>query len=251
MHPNEASTPELSVSDSTDTLVSLRVGQPELGASLELEPSSPTRDWLLWQLADSAFPTGGFAHSSGLEAAYQQGEVRGRDELRAFLETSLRQQFHFALPFVVGAHRKPEELRELDAWFDTLLTNHVGNRASRAQGRSWRAVVRKVFKLGDPQPPCGHFGPIYGALCRELGVSETSTCHLFLFLQLRSLLSSAVRLNIVGPLEAQALQHELSSFARQVLECPVPEMVDAVQTAPLLEIWQGAHDRLYARLFQS
>jgi len=140
MHPNEASTPELSVSDSTDTLVSLRVGQPELGASLELEPSSPTRDWLLWQLADSAFPTGGFAHSSGLEAAYQQGEVRGRDELRAFLETSLRQQFHFALPFVVGAHRKPEELRELDAWFDTL-TSQPGNELA------WAAVEALVAEL--------------------------------------------------------------------------------------------------------
>lgn len=31
-------------------------------------------DWLVWQLLDSGLPTGGFAHSCGLEAAMQLGE---------------------------------------------------------------------------------------------------------------------------------------------------------------------------------
>ena len=30
-------------------------------------------DWLIWQVADSTFPAGGFAHSGGLEAAWQAG----------------------------------------------------------------------------------------------------------------------------------------------------------------------------------
>ncbi|HZH77778.1 MAG TPA: urease accessory protein UreF, partial [Archangium sp.] len=45
--------------------------------------------WRVLQLADSAFPTGGFAHSGGLEAAVQQGEVRGREGLERFVRELL------------------------------------------------------------------------------------------------------------------------------------------------------------------
>ena len=46
-------------------------------------------DWLTWQIVDSAFPTGVFAHSWGLEAAWQQGEVDDVDELRRSCDASI------------------------------------------------------------------------------------------------------------------------------------------------------------------
>ena len=45
------------------------------------EPSLPVPEALVWQLVDSAFPTGAFAHSLGLEAAWHHGEVASRDDL--------------------------------------------------------------------------------------------------------------------------------------------------------------------------
>ncbi|BDP44271.1 hypothetical protein DAETH_42400 (plasmid) [Deinococcus aetherius] len=39
----------------------------------------------LLQLADSAFPTGAYAFSDGLETLTQRGDVRTADDLRAFL----------------------------------------------------------------------------------------------------------------------------------------------------------------------
>lgn len=246
MHPRNSSAGP----DASETLAR-PLGETGPARVPGLAPETEGWDWLVWQLADSAFPTGGFAHSSGLEAAWQQGEVRGGGELRAFLEASLRQQFHLALPFVAAAHDERMELKSLDEWFDSLNTNHVANRASRAQGRSFLATTRRIFRLRQLQTPCGHLPPVFGAVCCELGIGVRPGCHLFLFTQLRGLASSAVRLNIVGPIEAQVLQHELAPFAQRLLARPIPEVVDAAQTAPLLELWQGAHDRLYSRLFQS
>jgi urease accessory protein len=211
-------------------------------------------DWLLWQLADSAFPTGGFAHSNGLEAAWQQGEVRGRSELVSFLEASLLQASRATLPFVTAAFDEPEKLAEFDRLCDAFTTNHVANRASRAQGKALLAAAQRIYAVnqGTFSLPCSHLAPVFGGVMRELGVSRETAMRLFFFHHLRGLLAAAVRLNIVGPLEAQALQHRLGPHAEAILRrCESLTLDDVAQPAPLLDLWQGAQDRLYSRLFQS
>ena len=231
-------------------------------------------DFTIWQLMDSAFPTGGFAHSAGLEAAWQHGEVRGRAELLSFAETSLEQLGHGYLPFVTAAFDAPEKLNEFDTLCDAFTTNHVANRASRAQGRAFLTAVERIFperrpparldgkitpqhavlEAGAPNltPPFAHFAPVFGACLRKLDVPRETTARLFLFNQLRAVLAAAVRLNIVGPMEAQMLQNQLAAAAERVRQrCEALSLDQIAQTAPLLDLWQGAQDRLYSRLFQS
>ncbi len=129
-------------------------------------------DWLLWQLTDSAFPTGGFAHSLGLEAAWQHGEVRNRTELVSFIEAGLQQLGHAALPFVTAAFDEPEKLGEFDQLCDAFTTNHVANRASRAQGRAFLTAVERIFRFKIQNSkfeelPCAHFAPVFGACLRR------------------------------------------------------------------------------------
>ncbi len=218
-------------------------------------------DWLIWQLADSAFPTGGFAHSGGLEAAWQHGEIRSRGDFINFVETSLQQLGHGSLPFLRAAWSEPTRLSELDAHFDVFTTNHVTNRASRLQGRAfWMAVERSfpLVSLEELRPQieaedfCSHLPPMFGAVTAALGLKEPDVVQVFFFCYLRGLIASAVRLGIIGPMEAQAMQYKLSAKAQAVaLECADIAVEDAAQTAPLLDLWQGAQDRLYSRLFQS
>jgi len=218
-------------------------------------PPAAAMDFVLWQLADSAFPTGGFAHSNGLEAAWQHGEVRGRDDLRAFVEASLSQLGHASLPLMLATFDAPSRLREVDAFCEALLTNHVANRASRIQGRAFLTARERIFESAvgvQPQPVTCHYAPVFGACLRGLDISRDLAIRLFFFNHLRSVLAAAVRLNIVGPMEAQIIQHELSATAESVgRKCENLTLDQIAQTAPLLDLWQGAQDRLYSRLFQS
>ena len=208
--------------------------------------------WLLWQLADSAFPTGGFAHSGGLEAAWQNGEVRNRVELREWLSASLRQVARAALPFVNAAHAEPERLAEFDRLCDAFTSNHVANRASRLQGRALIAAAQRIFKAELPETPFAHLAPAFGATTGILCLPHDETIRLFVFMYLRSAMAAAVRLNIIGPMEGQTIQFELSAEADDVVRLGATlGLDDLAQTAPLLDLWQGAQDRLYSRLFQS
>ena len=213
--------------------------------------------WLLWQLADSAFPTGAFAHSGGLEAAWQHGEVRNPTELASFLEASLEQLGHGSLPFVTAAHDDPEDVGALDRHCDTFLMNHVANRASRLQGRAFLASSGKIFRSSKiagkaKEFPLGHFAPAFGSATRILGVSRSGAARLFFFQHLRGVVAGAIRLGIAGPMEAHAWQHRLAPRAQAILSrCERLPIAEVAQTAPLLEIWQGTQDRLYSRLFQT
>jgi urease accessory protein len=223
--------------------------------------SEAASQWLLWQLADSAFPTGGFAHSGGLEAAFQQGELRSMAELSAFIEVCLSQLGHASLPFMTSAHKEPAALVELDYLCDSFTTNHVANRASRLQGRAMLASAERIFATvqlqmvahsGSERLAFCHLAPTFGAIMRALGVGRTPASRLFFFVHTRGLLSSAVRLGIVGPLQAQALQNRLAPHVEKILMRSRNVSVDEIaQTAPLLDLWQGNQDRLYSRLFQS
>ncbi len=218
-------------------------------------------DWLLWQLADSAFPMGGFAHSGGLEAAAHQGEIRSTDELASFIQTSLHQAGQAALPFVSEAFCEPHRFAEIDRLCDAFLSNHIANRASRAQGQAMLLAVERAFALPSVRAlrasvaagklP-GHLAPVFGAVTRQLEVDHASALRLFLFLVLRALVAAAVRLGIIGPLDGQRLQWHLTPLAEQIQRrCKELRALDAAQTAPLLDILHGAHDRLYSRLFHT
>ena len=87
--------------------------------------------WRLWQWIDSAFPTGAYAHSAGLEA-WAHLAPRGADP-EAAIASLLRSQAQLAVPFVRAAFAG-EDPALLDAEYDACLWGESAHRASRAQG---------------------------------------------------------------------------------------------------------------------
>jgi urease accessory protein len=229
--------------------------------ALEFPRLRAANDWLLWQLADSAFPTGGFAHSGGVEAVWQHGEIASRDDLFQLLVIALQQMGNSTLPFVVAAVQGTVPFDEIDALCEAFTSNHVANRASRLQGqallasaeRSFASEALKRFRASvlEKHLPT-HLAPVFGAIARALELERPATVRLFIYTQLRGWISSSVRLGVVGPLEGQSLQHRLAPHAERIAnDCGTLGLDDIAQTAPLLDLFQATQDRLYSRLFQS
>nr|CAG8467875.1 5969_t:CDS:2 [Entrophospora candida] len=131
-------------------------------------------DWLLWQISDSALPTGGFVASSGLESAIQTGYVHDIPSLSIFLSSSIDNYAFSSLPFVTGSwnigNTNNEEekedkdvilrkIMELDDLYDSCTSNHVAKRASKAQGVAIKELA------------CGHLPVCFGLVTRYLGIS--------------------------------------------------------------------------------
>ena len=236
---------------------------------------------LVWQLVDSAFPTGAFAHSLGLESAWHHGEIAAPEDLRRFVEATILQAASGTLPLVNAAHHEPARLAEWDALNDAFLTNAVANRASRQQGRTLLASASRIFASSTldalqarvtatpnfqsptskerptPNHQLGprlnaHVAPLTGAAFAALEVPLETTQRVVLFTAARSVLSAAVRLGVTGSYEAQRMQSGSAAWCATVLaRYRAAGPADLAQTAPFIDILQGAHDRLYSRLFQS
>jgi len=235
---------------------------------------------VVWQLLDSTFPAGAFAHSGGLEAARKWNFVTGPDDMREFLRHNLVQTGRSLIPFVSECHLNFERLHSLDTELDAFLSNHVTNRASRAQGRAFLAAAEIAFssrngrgsdKDLDHQTESrrgwwlselrdqmsnrqikAHLPVVFGAITRLLEIPLQTAIRIFLYTSARDLISAAVRLNIVGALEGQSIQFEIAELIeRTAINAESLSFRDAAQTASVIDLLQGTHDRLYTRLFQS
>ena len=238
--------------------------------------------WLIWQLADAAFPAGGFAHSAGIEAAAKWGELCDARGLEAFVRDSLTQTAHAQIPLLLAARNGTARLAAIDTYCHAFINNHVANRASVAQGKAFLISAGSAFAL----PLCeqlreqirsakmhGHFVVVFGAVAAPLEIDAGQATRLFLYIALRGMIASGIRLNLVGPLEAQAMQYRLRTLAESLaagcrcgkgVRHHLPERPEAsfaqmvpdtlstpAVTAPLIELFQATQDRLYSRLFQS
>jgi urease accessory protein UreF len=145
---------------------------------------------------------------------------------------------------------------------DCLLSaNPPAYRASVEQARNLLRImdamgnnhVTAADHIGDP-PRVVHFAPLWGhAATTTYGMTESAACHAFLHTIARDLVSAAVRMNLLGPMEGQiVLWKELLPATKLYYDPSASQSLDdATTAAPALEAIQPCHDLLATRLFRS
>lgn len=233
-------------------------------------------------LSDSALPLGSFAFSSGLESfiAHHRPQLVGHAELQKFIVLSIASVSSTVLPYMLAAHRRPQDLMRLDNDLDASTLCQVARRASVAQGRALIAVWDRCFASNDSErwtengdsvralkaftialrPPhtsaqaYGHFPVVWGAVNRAMSVPLKTAAYVFLFKHAQSLLSAAVRSSVVGPYKAQSIL--ACGWLQESIACALDtewetDVRDAGQVVPLMDLWVGLHEKLYSRIFNS
>ncbi len=219
----------------------------------------------LLQAGDSYYPTGGYAHSFGLEGLVQEGVVRDRDTLRAFLDlTVLPALRHAELPLAAHAWRAlgvpdweavgelcrlssalkaPRELR-------TASENIGRQRAELAAGLHDSALARDFVARAGAWP--GSSAVAAALEGRVLGAPLAGVLTGLFYSTVAAVLAAAMKILRIGQNATQALL--TGALAR------APELIAAAEVTPLerigwsnpwLDIASARHETADSRLFIS
>ncbi|XP_074294752.1 urease accessory protein F [Silene latifolia] len=224
-----------------------------------------SQEWSLWQLLDSILPTGGFAHSYGLEAAMQARIVNSPEDLQIFVTHVLENTGSLLLPFVYATTTSHdiETWHKLDKLLNAMLSNEVARKASTTQGSALLRIASAMFtelpslkamrrESLQTRTVSFHHAPIFGLVCGLLGLDPCISQRAYLFITLRDVISAATRLNLIGPQAGAILQHRVASVAEEILnKWKDRDVEDACQTAPVLDAVQACHGYLFSRMFCS
>ncbi len=208
-------------------------------------------------LADGRLPSGGHAHSGGLEAQVSAARVRDVDDLAGFLHGRLATTGLVTAACTAAACHRPADAAALDAGLDARTPSPALRRASRAQGRALLRAGRAMWPSPGSAPPHDPHQPIaLGLLAASAGLDPAEAAVAAAHGTVAGPAGAAVRLLGLDPYAVHGLLARLAPACDRTAAAAAARAGDPVDDlpaagAPLLDVGAELHATWEVRLFAS
>jgi urease accessory protein len=218
-----------------------------------------------FRFIDSLFPSGGYAYSSGLEAAVQGGAVTDAVSIQRYVRELLehgmagREALAVALAHDAAMAADLNSVICVDQNLEAMKLDHTSRVASRQMGRqvlriaaeSNKAVIMKRYLTSverDLSP--GHLAVTLGVTLSVCGWLKHETVGAFLYQFAAGLISAGMKLLPLGQREAQRILDSWLPLIDEISHRATTAQ-DMMSFAPIQDIYAMRHGRLVSRLFRS
>lgn len=218
----------------------------------------------LLQLSDSAFPTGSFSHSAGLEGLVEIGRLHDAATLQEAAQTHLGLLATADLPVLHGASRagSPDELVALD---HALAATRAAREQRAASAATGRALLDAADALGlddgrlaayrdavARRATPGSQAVAAGVVTSALGVGVADALTGFAYAACAALVAAGQKLLGLGQRAVQRVLYELHPSITVAVEASMHhDPADPFAFAPVLEVAAMTHERQPSRLYIS
>ncbi len=199
------------------------------------------------QFGDGQFPGGGFAFSWGLESLIADGAL-ARAGFADFLDGQIRYRWS---PF--------DRVFDLDDLTDAFLTVEAVRIGSRRAGG---ALLGTHLRLGTPGAATlrdaierhdahGHLPVVQGAMLAGVGLDVVTTLAVSAYGTAQAFCTAAIRLGLIGHLDAQRALSALRPRVAALVAEPVQRLEDLHTVTPVADIAAMRHADQTQRLFSN
>jgi urease accessory protein len=212
------------------------------------------------QFGDSSFPAGAFAFSWGLEGLAADGFIETASDVAEVVEEQLVYRWNCMDRILLARTYEAADFAAI------IALDHLAE-AATASGpmqigsrRAGRALLGVFARLGHARPTAyreaadtdqrlGHLAVAQGVVFKAVGLPASIAEVLSGWTMVTGLVSAAIRLGLLGHLDAQAILTDLRRTLERLLLSDVPAGSAIASFTPLLDIAVARNSHRHVRMF--